>query len=376
MLLFQDDIVKLDQTAENLQKSNIILQEFQNLNRMMFHETKTIVMTNRKEQTNIKLNDRIVPETEEYKYLGDLMRLDDSYSELIKERKYSIAGTVAEIVNIENEIKQHSIMAAVQYLNGIIIPKLLLNSEAWNNLTIIDYQQLEQSQSQSIKRLLHLPYTTPTRAIYNEMGLMTIKNRIAMRKMMYLHKLLNKDQNNLARQILIEQPQLPGPTWISKVRLLIEELEIGSSLEEIEEFSKDKWKSIVTKSVWLKEQKEFAEWCENSSKCNNMQLDKIELKRYLKETDYETAKVILEMRTGMIDVKTNYKNKYNDTICRNCEKEEETTEHYINCCTEQEDKQIMQHYHEIWTMSDTKIVERVARHVLKVLKTSLHINYM
>ena len=46
MLLFQDDIIKLDECPENLQISTILLQEFQHLNRMMFHETKTKVTIN------------------------------------------------------------------------------------------------------------------------------------------------------------------------------------------------------------------------------------------------------------------------------------------------------------------------------------------
>ena len=52
LLLFQDDVVKFDKFPTDLQASNIILESFQYENKMEFHPTKTMIMTNH----NIKLD--------------------------------------------------------------------------------------------------------------------------------------------------------------------------------------------------------------------------------------------------------------------------------------------------------------------------------
>lgn len=44
-----------------------------------------------------------------------------------------------------------------------------------------------------------------------------------------------------------------------------------------------------------------------------------------------TSKKDNENETNMIELKRNFKGKYDNTICPACEKEEETTEHVIRC---------------------------------------------
>ena len=105
LLLFQDDIVKFDHSHENLQKSNIIFQSFQDLNRMEFHDEKTVIMTNSKDKPQIILNNKVVPKVDEYKYLGDVLTAEESYTELIRERRSAITGTVAELVTVTSVMR-------------------------------------------------------------------------------------------------------------------------------------------------------------------------------------------------------------------------------------------------------------------------------
>ena len=217
LLLFQDDVVKFDKSPTDLQTSNIILESFQNENRMEFHPTKTMVMTNNPDPPKIILNNLIVPVTNEYKYLGDLIKIDNNLQPLIWERKNIITGTVAELMNILSQTRQYSIIAAIQYHEGIIIPKLLLNSETWPKITQQDYLQLEQIQSQAIKRLLRLPYSTPTRGLLSELGIMSVENQITKKQLMFLHRIMNKPDKTLSKSIMLEQQNLPGNNWLKNV---------------------------------------------------------------------------------------------------------------------------------------------------------------
>ena len=211
--------------------------------------------------------------------------------------------------------------------------------------------------------------------MYNELGIMTIKNRIIQRKLIFLHKLLNKHPDSLARKTLMEQIGMPGQTWYNNIIEELESLEIEMGIEEIEEMSKYKWKSRVKKRTWKKEQLEYYEWAEKSKKCNLMQRDKIEMKKYIKEFKYETAKIIMEVRLGMVDVKSNYRNKHEDSLCRECGREEETVEHFIQCQTKHSQKHKMKNFHEFWSLHNMENLKNIANHTLNILTNNPHFVY-
>ena len=370
LLLFQDDVVKFDKTAHNLQISNIILESYQNENKMEYHPTKTMIMTNSQIPPNIILNNLSVPITKEYKYLGDIVTIDNKLQPLIWERKNLITGTVAELITILNQTRQFSILAAVQYLEGIIIPKMLLNSETWTQITDEDQSQLEQIQSQSIKRMLHLPYSTPTRGLYSELGIMTIRNQIAKRQLLFLHKIMNKPDHTLSKNIMREQENLPGNNWLKQTKKTLEELKIDDQIDEIIKIPKAQWKKIVKDAIIKKEIEDFETFKNTSKKCKHLKT--IEQKSYIKVLTPEKAKLILEIRLGILDVKENYHGKFQDNTCRKCKKEIETAEHFFKCNSKDS---AIENLDEIWKLENINKLEEVAEHCLKLLEENEYIEY-
>ena len=371
LLLFQDDIVKFDTNPHNLQKSNVILETFQNENKMEYHCGKTVIMTNSKNDPTIFLNNQILPIVEEYKYLGDIITTDNNLQKLIYERKNNIAGTVAEIVTIIHQTQEFSIIAAKQYLQGIIIPKLLLNAETWTKITPKDISNLEQIQSQSLKRLLRIPYSTPTKGLYSEIGILSIEGQINEKQLMFLHSILNKTDNSPVKEILKEQRDQPGNTWYKNVKQAMENIEIKIDDEEIANTSKNEWKRKIKEAIWKKEQGKFDEWKQTSTKCKN--LKNIKMKNYITSLSAEKAKVILEMRLGMLNTKENYKGKFKDTKCRNCKKENETTMHLLNCITE--NKSDLEHLDQVWKLDDMVKLNRLASHLCSLVNENEHLEY-
>ena len=372
LLLFQDDIVKFDKTEKDLQLSNIILERYQHENKMEYHPLKTMVMTNNPKQPQILLNNQLLQTTEEYKYLGDIITINNSLQPLISERQNIITGTVAEIVTILNQTGQYSILAAIQYLEGVIQPKLLLNSEAWNKISDEDLKDLEKIYSQSLKRLLHLPYTTPTKGLYSEIGIISIKSQIIKKKLMFLHRIMNKHENTLSRKIMEEQENIPGNNWLKTVKTHLTELNLQDDIHELNSMTKYKWKKMVEESLLKKEQENFEDWKKESKKCNHMK--NIKIKNYIKQLTPQRAKIILEIRLGILDVKENYHGKYQDTICRNCLKENETAEHFIQCLTREKEGPI-KHLKEIWKLENIKQLEEIANHCLHIMINNKHIDY-
>ena len=54
--------------------------------------------------------------------------------------------------------------------------------------------------------------------------------------------------------------------------------------------------------------------------------------KYMEELSRENASTIFKARTRMIEVKNNFRNKYNDQSCRACGETVETQEHVLESC--------------------------------------------
>ena len=331
-LLFQDDIVRFEDSEEGLNKANVILEIFENINKMEFHPLKTKVLKiNTKSEKEIKLGINKIGYVNEIKYLGDLISNDGKIDEMLKERKNSINGITAELVTILAQINvETEIPAILQYIHGIIIPKLLVNSETWSNITMKNIETLEGILNKSLKRILKIPYSTPNMGLINELGILSIKNEITKRKINFLHSIIN-GKNKILKEILNQQTQLPGPTWIYDLKNTMNEMNIPTSFHEIEQISKYKMKKLIKNKIWKKQQNELQTYIENSHKCLKLKTNIVQPKKYLIELSPKHAKTILLARLRMIDIKTNFKNKYNDLKCSFCSDNDETLDHLIVC---------------------------------------------
>ena len=87
----------------------------------------------------------------------------------------------------------------------------------------------------------------------------------------------------------------------------------------------------------------------------------------------EQAKIILEIRLGILDVKDNYHQKYNDTTCRNCKNHKETSKHFIECMTP--DNNITKNIEQIWKMENLEQLKEIANHILHLMETNQHFEY-
>ena len=329
-LLFQDDIARIERKQENLNLANQAYEVFQNINGMQFHETKTVYISN-KNKCTIKMNNEQLKQNKSVKYLGDIISDDNKYDENIEDRKTSINGILAEIRSIMNEAQEDiEITAAKQYYEGIVMAKLLYNCETWTNLTSGNLQELEKIQNNAIKRLLRIPFSTPSMGLLHELKLPTVKARIAIKKLMYFHKLL-KNKESLAYLVLKEQENLPSNNFLKEIKEMLENYNITNNTDEIESMTKRSWKNIVLKAVKTIDQEAIKNWCQNSSKCKNLTDGKT---NYIEEIDSPRAKIILMEKLNMTNVKSNYHGSYNpdDKLqCSLCNQEEETTYHLLQC---------------------------------------------
>ena len=367
-LLFQDDIVRLENNATNLNKANKINEVYQNIKRMEFHQDKTVCMT-LKGKDQIKLNNREIKNVKTYKYLGDIVTSDGKYDEMIKQRGNVITGATIEIINIIKSIENINIHKIIIYYNAIILSRLTYNSEAWGELTKSNIEALEKIQNKALKRLLNLPQSTPSKGLLHELGIPSIYHIIAKKKIIFMKKILTFKPENLTRRIFEEQAHMPGKTWRKSTNNLIEELNISN----IKTSSKNNLKNTIKKSIKANEEKQFQLYKTQSQKCKNI-TTKFSTPDYIKSLPLNEAITILKLKLEMTDVKTNYKNKYGNLKCEACnEGEPEDVQHLIKCKTVSKilapnEKIILEHFYPINKAQNTSQLKNLALCVQKIIR--------
>ena len=328
-LLFQDDIARIETNAEKLNAANKIYEIFQDLNGMMFHKLKTVFISNTQKK-DIKLNNNQIKQVKSTKYLGDIISDNGKLDENIEDRRLKVNGVVAEIRSIMMEAEEDlEIQAAIQYYEGIVKTKLLYNCETWINMNKTNIDELEKIQNNSLKRLLRIPFSTPSMGLLYELKLLTIKASINQRKLMYFHKLTNAEKS-LASSILKQQESIQSNHFLKEIKQNLQYYNINYDINEIKEMSKENWKKQVHTAIAEIDTLEIKEHCRNSSKCRNL-TNTTDNRDYIDQIDSKSAKIILLEKLNMTDVKTNYKGSYTSYECRLCGKEREDTTHLLNC---------------------------------------------
>ena len=124
---------------------------------------------------------------------------------------------------------------------------ILLNAETWINLTDNNIEELEKNDRILLKRIFEAPSTTPTKLLYLESGCIPIKFMIKAKRLMFLHYLLSRDENELISQVLYAQIEEPVKNdWFSTVMNDLENFGLDYLyLEDIKNMKKEQFKRLI-----------------------------------------------------------------------------------------------------------------------------------
>ena len=98
-----------------------------------------------------------------------------------------------------------SSMAAIKLFEAQVIPALLFNCESWIDISENQINELQGFQDNFIRKLMHLPASTPKAILHWDGGMQGIKWRIAERKLLFLRKLMKKDDTNICRRAIANE---------------------------------------------------------------------------------------------------------------------------------------------------------------------------
>ena len=107
-------------------------------------------------------------------------------------------------MNILKEVslgRKFYFQVATTLRESMLLSSMLLNSEAWIGLNQTDVDELEQVDEILLRRILETPSTTPKPALYLELGCLPIRFVIMKRRLLYLHYLLNVQNEEMLSQV-------------------------------------------------------------------------------------------------------------------------------------------------------------------------------
>ena len=276
-------------------------------------------------------------ESQDEKYLGDVISTDGKNIKNVKARISKGKGIISRIMTILEGIPfgHFYFEVALMLRNSLLVSSMLLNTEAWYNLTKPELNLLETIDIQFLRSILKAPKCTPKEMLFLELGVVPFKQLIMKRRILYLHHILNENENSMLNRFLVVQfRKKKKKDWISQVLDDLEKLKMDDNMENLKLMKKSKLKNLLENSIKQNALEELSKIKENHSKVREIKHEKFEMQNYFKSYHMKmTQDEILEifkMRCRVTNVKQNFRGKYESIECNLCQ-EEESQKHIINC---------------------------------------------
>ena len=217
------------------------------------------------------------------------------------------------------------------FANGI-----LCNSEAWHNITKKHIEELEIMDRSLLKYILNAHSKVQNEFLYLETGVLGIKQIITSRRCLYLHTLLQRNDEELTKRIYIAQKKNPlKGDWIELIQKDLEDLGIPFDEEVIKNYTKCEFKSTIRRLLREHMFEDLRDDQKEHSKIKNICYPRFEVQEYLKTHQMNNHEVsllfALRSRTSK-QFRGNFP-FYSDKMCPYCGKEEDSQEHCLKCDT-------------------------------------------
>ena len=259
--------------------------------------------------------------------------------------------------------------------NSCLVSSLVFNCEAWYGLSLKQVKVLEKEDESLMRKVLGCPSKTPIHLMFLELGWLPLRFIIQSRRLNFLKCILNQKETSLVKQVFNEQKSNPKKgDWIKLVESDLKKLKITLSYVEISSMTKTMFKNLV-KEKTEKNSLQFLK-LHIKSKGKEIEYSEVEMKQYLASLSILTLqekKEVFKIRTRMTEVKSNFKQRYNNLNCDNCGKNdqfnEETQEHVYNCTESNEDKEIFGNIFK--DTHETQTMKSITRRFLNNMKLKI-----
>ena len=118
----------------------------------------------------------VMQQVSEDTYLGDVVRSDGKNTSNLKNRLSRGIGVISQIINLLDTVSfgKFYFQIALSLRESIFLNSVLTNIEVWYGLTNSEIEELESLDRVLLTRILSLPKSTPSEALFLETGCLNI----------------------------------------------------------------------------------------------------------------------------------------------------------------------------------------------------------
>ena len=282
----------------------------------------------------LKVHGTTMPTASSDTYLGDIISSDGKNSLNLDNRLAKGRGKVAEIIAIINKLSlgRHFFKIAILLRETLFLGSVLTNSEIWYRLTQADLNDIEALDRSLLSRISSLPSSTPSAALYLELGCMRVRTIIKARRVNYLHYLLQLDETEMLSQFFwCQWLENKKHDWTFQVRQDLVDLSLPLDTNIIKSKSKFAWKRLVKLKTKLFELNELSCMAKMKTKTSKLQYSKLEMQQYMSEFNSVEAKTLLKYRLRMSHYSGNFKGDSPIQLCPLCGRHDDEQQLSFQC---------------------------------------------
>ena len=278
--------------------------------------------------------DIVTQQIMKYKYLGDILDgegLAASIDSSIEERLPKIKTAMFECKTLMEDYRMQAIggtSGALDLWNAVIIPTILFNSSTWTELRKKTIAKLEDLQLSHLRLILAMPAVgTPKAALLAETGILSMDHRVLLEKLNF-DVTLKAREDTLSGKIYKIQSHMEWPG------LAREDTDICKMVGLDNINTTEVTKAEVKKAVWDSHIKRVKEELLKLSKVRYMvDNDLGKPAKYLHEMSLVEARVMFRVRSNMMWLKDEMRNKYRgDLTCEACDEGCDEDQDHVRVC--------------------------------------------
>ena len=187
----------------------------------------------------------MMKEKQEQMYLGDIISADGTHLKNIQHRKNKGLGTINQIMQILDSVYfgKYYFEVAIVLRSSLLLSSLLLNSEAWVNLTDKDIRSLEQTDEILLSKLTESEANTSNTFKYLELGVMPLSFEIMERKILYLQYILKQEKSAMLYKVFEATREKPLKNdFVQTCEIYLKTLNLKLTFSEFEQMGNWKFK--------------------------------------------------------------------------------------------------------------------------------------
>ena len=342
VLEWVDDVITFAIGKEQQNLTLDYVDEFATKHKLKWGKEKCNVMEigrNAYKKSNWMLGELEISSCETYKYLGDVIMRNGSNKKNIEDRENKAMAVSRKIMSLcSNEVfAEIQLEALLRMHNACTIACLLTNCETWI-LNKSEKCKLERIELKALKKILDVPKTTPTPAIWHVTGMLQTSVLIDKRQLLYLKNILNRESGDWIKK-MFNSLQKDNIGWTKQILSTLKEYKLDKPLEQIKEMPNPTWKRIVTEATEKRNKEKLLEMCmsRNGEKQKTKNLvsklknDNYVRRPYIQAQSRHQCRARIMAMYGMLDCGKNFKTGYRGENCQSCNVLDDEN-HRINYC--------------------------------------------